>query len=140
MDAGKLVTVFSAPDYPQFQCTEERFNNKASVLKLLHPGYSDFKPITYSAAERPLSAPFYDLGLPGSDDEFIVGPHSSLGTISDATNQDSMACMSDEELVAALQAESAIDGNVQTDLRPSNDGLFDSDQAQGSPQRPVVVK
>ncbi|GFY87663.1 serine/threonine phosphatase 7 [Actinidia rufa] len=31
VESGKLITLFSAPDYPQFQATEERYKNKGSL-------------------------------------------------------------------------------------------------------------
>lgn len=37
---GKLVTLFSAPDYPQFIADgEDRYHNKAAVLHLTGPDY-----------------------------------------------------------------------------------------------------
>lgn len=38
---GRLVTVFSAPDYPQFMAEgEHRHNNRAAVLHLTAPDYT----------------------------------------------------------------------------------------------------
>lgn len=39
--AGKLVTLFSAPDYPQFQNVDaaERYKNAAAYVVLSAPGY-----------------------------------------------------------------------------------------------------
>ena len=38
---GKLVTLFSAPDYPQFMAEgEDRYHNKAAVLHLTAPDYA----------------------------------------------------------------------------------------------------
>jgi serine/threonine-protein phosphatase 5 len=38
---GKLVTLFSAPDYPQFIADgEDRYHNKAAVLHLTTPDYA----------------------------------------------------------------------------------------------------
>ncbi|XP_024517518.1 serine/threonine-protein phosphatase 7 isoform X1 [Selaginella moellendorffii] len=39
--AGKLITLFSAPDYPQFQATETRFNNKAAYIVLEPPDFCE---------------------------------------------------------------------------------------------------
>ncbi|KAI5311250.1 hypothetical protein L3X38_000309 [Prunus dulcis] len=33
VESGKLITLFSAPDYPQFQSTEERFGGTISIGK-----------------------------------------------------------------------------------------------------------
>ena len=60
---GKLVTVFSAPDYPQFQPNhEDRFNNlgAVAVLRGSHDNYASPEMIEYSAAPRPqVSHPTY---------------------------------------------------------------------------------
>jgi len=73
--AGRLVTVFSAPDYPQFQeePAAERYNNAASVLRLLPPTYAAYDVITYSAVPRPAATCFYEMVAPGSDDEMVAG-------------------------------------------------------------------
>ncbi|XP_061983042.1 serine/threonine-protein phosphatase 7-like [Populus nigra] len=59
--SGKLITLFSAPDYPQFQATEDRFNNKGAyiVLKPPHfdvPEFHTFEAIT----PRPAVNAYYD--------------------------------------------------------------------------------
>ena len=47
---GKLMTVFSAPDYPQFQADgEDRYNNVAAVAVLSSPGYHEPRFVQYSA-------------------------------------------------------------------------------------------
>jgi len=71
--AGCLMTVFSAPDYPQFQPVDDpsdRFNNLAAVAVLQAPDWATPVMKQYSAVlPRPEAAPFYDLCLPDSDDE-----------------------------------------------------------------------
>ncbi|XP_071735348.1 serine/threonine-protein phosphatase 7 [Rutidosis leptorrhynchoides] len=59
--SGKLITIFSAPDYPQFQATEERFNNLGAYIVLEYPNFStpnfhSFKAVT----PRPKVNPYYD--------------------------------------------------------------------------------
>ncbi|KAK9713391.1 hypothetical protein RND81_06G024400 [Saponaria officinalis] len=39
VESGKLITLFSAPDYPQFQATEERYKNKAAYIVLEPPNF-----------------------------------------------------------------------------------------------------
>jgi hypothetical protein len=65
---GKLYTVFSAPDYPQFTAPdEERHNNLAAVAVLRGPGWNDPDMVQYGAVHpRPPATPYYDIGLPGS--------------------------------------------------------------------------
>ncbi|KAK7360378.1 hypothetical protein VNO77_02367 [Canavalia gladiata] len=41
VDSGKLVTLFSAPDYPQFQATEERYNNRGAYVVLEPPNFDN---------------------------------------------------------------------------------------------------
>lgn len=67
--AGKLVTIFSAPDYPQFQDADERFDNKASVLILKPPHHDEYDISMFTAADRPAGQLFYSLDQLGSDEE-----------------------------------------------------------------------
>lgn len=53
---GKLMTVFSAPDYPQFQPNnEDRFNNlgAVAVLRGSQGNYASPEMVEYPAAPRP---------------------------------------------------------------------------------------
>lgn len=56
---GKLVTLFSAPDYPMFQAPcDERFHNKAAVLHLTAPDYATPDVQTFDAVlPRPKVSP-----------------------------------------------------------------------------------
>jgi hypothetical protein len=50
---GRLVTVFSAPDYPQFQAVgrdEDRTRNKAAVATLAGPAWDDPEFVQFEAA------------------------------------------------------------------------------------------
>lgn len=61
VESGKLITLFSAPDYPQFQATEERFRNKGAYI-ILEPPHFD-TPIFHSfeaVTPRPKVNPYYD--------------------------------------------------------------------------------
>ncbi|KAJ1434093.1 Serine/threonine-specific protein phosphatase/bi [Sesbania bispinosa] len=61
VDSGKLVTLFSAPDYPQFQATEERYNNKGAYVVLEPPNFDN--PIFHgfsAVTPRPKVNPYYD--------------------------------------------------------------------------------
>ncbi|XP_057417834.1 serine/threonine-protein phosphatase 7 [Lotus japonicus] len=61
VDSGKLVTVFSAPDYPQFQATEERYNNKGAYIVLEPPNFDNPTFHGFSAVTpRPKANPYYD--------------------------------------------------------------------------------
>lgn len=54
------MTVFSAPDYPQFQPNDgERFNNlgAVAVLRSEHGNYTQPELVEYSAAPRPVVSP-----------------------------------------------------------------------------------
>ncbi|KAF7124294.1 hypothetical protein RHSIM_Rhsim12G0012700 [Rhododendron simsii] len=62
-DSGKLITLFSAPDYPQFQDTEEeeRFKNKGAYIVLEAPHFDS--PVFHSfeaVTPRPQANPYYD--------------------------------------------------------------------------------
>lgn len=61
VQSGKLITLFSAPDYPQFQATEERFNNRGAYIVLRPPDYSEPEFHTFEAMKpRPKVKPYYD--------------------------------------------------------------------------------
>lgn len=51
--AGRLFTCFSAPDYPQFQDTEDRYRNKAAVAVLTAPTWHEPRFLQFEAAPRP---------------------------------------------------------------------------------------
>ena len=72
--AGRLATLFSAPDYPQF-CAEgeARYNNAAAVAVLTGPHYDSPEIITFTAVPRPYAVPYYELGVGGSDEEGPTG-------------------------------------------------------------------
>ena len=80
--SGKLMTVFSAPDYPQHLPEEiDRFKNKASVF-VLHADsdYSNPEVKQYEAVlPRPEVSPYYDLGVPDSDEEIDYLPPTASG-------------------------------------------------------------
>ncbi|KAF6259550.1 Metallo-dependent phosphatase-like protein [Scenedesmus sp. NREL 46B-D3] len=61
--SGKLVTLFSAPDYPQFAADgEERYHNRAAVLHLTAPDYATPAVDSFEAVlPRPQAAPYYDI-------------------------------------------------------------------------------
>uniref|UniRef100_A0A0E0IEE4 Serine/threonine-protein phosphatase n=1 Tax=Oryza nivara TaxID=4536 RepID=A0A0E0IEE4_ORYNI len=40
VECGKLITLFSAPDYPQFQASEDRYNNCGAYIVLNPPDFS----------------------------------------------------------------------------------------------------
>ncbi|KAH7848830.1 hypothetical protein Vadar_008697 [Vaccinium darrowii] len=61
VESGKLITLFSAPDYPQFQATEERYKNKGAYIVLEPPHFDS--PVFHSfeaITPRPKANPFYD--------------------------------------------------------------------------------
>ncbi|KAI4314680.1 hypothetical protein L6164_027567 [Bauhinia variegata] len=61
VESGKLITLFSAPDYPQFQATEERYNNKGAYVVLEPPNFDN--PVFHSfeaVRPRPKANAYYD--------------------------------------------------------------------------------
>lgn len=51
---GKLVTVFSAPDYPQFLGSDElRISNRGAIIVLNAPDYASPEVVRFSASKRP---------------------------------------------------------------------------------------
>jgi serine/threonine-protein phosphatase 5 len=75
---GKLCTVFSAPDYPQFvEEGERRFNGKAAFVTLTSDtDYCEPAVTSFEAVKpRPRCDPYYDVTVGGSDEE---GPDGEL--------------------------------------------------------------
>ncbi|KAM4084526.1 hypothetical protein ACB094_08G138900 [Castanea mollissima] len=71
VESGKLITVFSAPDYPQFQVGEERYKNKGAYVVLEPPNFDNPKFYSFEAvAPRPQANPYYDyVDVINSDEE-----------------------------------------------------------------------
>lgn len=71
VESGKLITIFSAPDYPQFQATKDRYRNKGAYIILQAPDFSDPQFRSFEAVTpRPKANPFYDFeNVIDSDDE-----------------------------------------------------------------------
>lgn len=61
VESGKMITLFSAPDYPQFQATEERYKNKGAYIVLEPPNFDNPKFHSFEAVTpRPQANPYYD--------------------------------------------------------------------------------
>ncbi|VFQ75526.1 unnamed protein product [Cuscuta campestris] len=61
VESGKLITLFSAPDYPQFQATEDRYRNKGAYVVLEPPHFDSPVFCSFDAiTPRPKANPFYD--------------------------------------------------------------------------------
>ncbi|KAH7847974.1 hypothetical protein Vadar_032241 [Vaccinium darrowii] len=61
VESGKLITLFSAPDYPQFQATAERYKDKGAYIVLVPPHFDS--PVFHSfeaVTPRPEANPYYD--------------------------------------------------------------------------------
>ncbi|RWR78310.1 Phosphoesterase domain-containing protein [Cinnamomum micranthum f. kanehirae] len=59
--SGKLITLFSAPDYPQFQATKERYNNRGAYIVLEPPAFAT--PVFHSfdaVTPRPKANSYYN--------------------------------------------------------------------------------
>ncbi|KAK9909268.1 hypothetical protein WJX75_009817 [Coccomyxa subellipsoidea] len=74
--AGCLMTVFSAPDYPQFQADgQERYRNLGAVAVLTGPSWDSPSFLQYEAVHpRPVVDATYEYNdVPGSDEEMELG-------------------------------------------------------------------
>ncbi|XP_043711286.1 serine/threonine-protein phosphatase 7 isoform X1 [Telopea speciosissima] len=61
VESGMLITLFSAPDYPQFQATEERYNNKGAYIVLEPPEFDTPVFHTFAATiPRPKVNAYYN--------------------------------------------------------------------------------
>eukprot|EP00271_Cylindrocystis_brebissonii_P006699 TRINITY_DN1947_c0_g1_i1.p1 TRINITY_DN1947_c0_g1~~TRINITY_DN1947_c0_g1_i1.p1 ORF type:complete len:435 (-),score=60.05 TRINITY_DN1947_c0_g1_i1:314-1618(-) len=82
VQAGRLITLFSAPDYPQFQAAgRQRHNNKAAYLVLEGPAFEEPSFNTFEAVlPRPPAVPFYDVvNVIDSDDELDLPSSGESG-------------------------------------------------------------
>ena len=84
--AGRLVTLFSAPDYPQHVGSGEARSRNRAAFAVLHGSDFDEPAVThFSAAPRPDAPCYYDLDAAGSDEEGPgTEPHAEVGVASDA--------------------------------------------------------
>jgi len=58
--SGMLLTLFSAPDYPQFQPGTKRNNNQAAFVVLQADSISTPTFHQFAAVPRPVVQPYYD--------------------------------------------------------------------------------
>lgn len=90
--AGKLITLFSAPDYPQFQASEDRYNNKGAYIVLEAPDFSVPHFFEFEAVlPRPKVSPYYDfVNSIDSDEELDLGSGSgSEGSAGSGSDKES---------------------------------------------------
>ncbi|KAL6776700.1 hypothetical protein ACKKBF_B30600 [Auxenochlorella protothecoides x Auxenochlorella symbiontica] len=96
--AGRLMTVFSAPDYPQFVPeSHARYNNKAALAVLTAPDYAAPTFLQFEAVRpRPMAHPYYDLGVPDSDEELepLASDASGMTDVEQDTSTTSEASVS----------------------------------------------
>ena len=74
--SGKVITVFSAPDYPQFIAKDcKRFYNRGAVAVLSGPDYATFKMKQFDAdLSRPSCLPYYELDDNDGEEEEVDTP------------------------------------------------------------------
>ncbi|CAH2036016.1 unnamed protein product [Thlaspi arvense] len=79
-DHEGLITLFSAPDHPQFQDTEERHNNKGAYIILQIPEYEEPEIHVFDAVStRPKAEAYYDYrGLIHSAGNLVHGNTNSV--------------------------------------------------------------
>jgi serine/threonine-protein phosphatase 5 len=116
--AGRLMTVFSAPDYPQFvAAAAARYGNKGAVAVLRGPGYATPSMAQYGAAPRPPATPFYDLGVADSDEEFELAADDASGMTdvraADAAAAAAAAAGEEEEEGAEAAVEQPVAGGEE---------------------------
>ncbi|CAB4311508.1 unnamed protein product [Prunus armeniaca] len=105
VESGKLITLFSAPDYPQFQNTEERYKNKGAYIILEPPNFDDpifhsFKAIT----PRPKADPFYNFEeVIDSDEELDLASMSEEERLRDQREREQLEQNTRERDTAATR-------------------------------------
>lgn len=131
--SGTLMTVFSAPDYPQYQCGGgERNNNEGAILVLRGPDFTAPEAKCFTAAPRPdYAGPFYDISV-FSDSELELG--ASDTATSDSGQSLCNATQEDEEEVEQTSPEGFAQPDSVT-CGPANAGLSGNCE-QKSPDDP----
>ncbi|KAG0473872.1 hypothetical protein HPP92_015729 [Vanilla planifolia] len=85
VESGQLITLFSAPDYPQFQATEDRYNNRGAYIVLHPPDFATPEFHVFEAIKpRPQVNPYYDFEVAiDSDEELDLDSmdHSSAASV-----------------------------------------------------------
>ncbi|GMH33289.1 hypothetical protein BSKO_01123 [Bryopsis sp. KO-2023] len=101
--SGKLMTVFSAPDYPQYQDGTSRFNNEGAVLILSGPDFSNPEIQRFTAAPRPImkEGPFYDTSMFADSDVDLglgdsVDNGSDVSSVRDGSDLETCGSMGDD--------------------------------------------
>ncbi|XP_073005924.1 serine/threonine-protein phosphatase 7 [Typha latifolia] len=92
VESGKLITLFSAPDYPQFQATDGRYNNRGAYIVLHCPDFATPEFHSFEAIKpRPKVNPYYDFEEVIDSDEELdlrsMDNGSSLEVISSVTTE-----------------------------------------------------
>ncbi|GLT39374.1 hypothetical protein SLA2020_135700 [Shorea laevis] len=90
VETGKLITLFSAPDYPQFQATVERYNNKGAYVVLKPPEFNNPEFHSFEAIlPRPKVQAYYDYEeVIDSDEELdLASMHRCLHAVWNRTKQ-----------------------------------------------------
>ncbi|KAG8373578.1 hypothetical protein BUALT_Bualt11G0039000 [Buddleja alternifolia] len=86
VESGKLITLFSAPDYPQFQATEERYRNKGAYI-VLEPPYFDTPSFHSFEAITPRPKEASDMHVnPYYDFEDVIDSDEELDLVSMAAD------------------------------------------------------
>ena len=122
------MTVFSAPDYPQFiHEASERYNNKAAVAVLSAPDWATPEMRVFEAVHpRPQASPFYDVcAVVDSDEEYEPAPSNASG-LTDVQREHAESSQGDEAS-SSRQGLSAADGQdavATAQPQPSSDGAL----------------
>ncbi|EFJ50937.1 hypothetical protein VOLCADRAFT_103728 [Volvox carteri f. nagariensis] len=135
--AGQLVTVFSAPDYPQFQVVAEegeeagkRFNNLAAVAVLSAPDYATPNMRTFAAVTpRPKADAYYDFAACcDSDADVQEGSEGGSACSSAVASETELGVDEAEGAPASLSGEMADTKSLEVheDLPPSLDAVSPS--------------
>lgn len=74
-ESGKLYTLFSAPDYPQFG--RRRYNNKGAYVVLKSPDVACPSFRSFKAAERPMVDPYIDFDASNMDSSKLDSSQSA---------------------------------------------------------------
>uniref|UniRef100_A0A1J3EXQ7 Serine/threonine-protein phosphatase 7 long form-like protein n=1 Tax=Noccaea caerulescens TaxID=107243 RepID=A0A1J3EXQ7_NOCCA len=98
-DHEGLITLFSAPDHPQFQDTEDRRNNKAAYIILQIPEYEEPEIHVFEAVSpRPKAEAYYDFRDLIHSPENLVHNNTNSADSRSLTPDDKDSLVSSENL------------------------------------------
>ncbi|XP_010500321.1 PREDICTED: serine/threonine-protein phosphatase 7 long form homolog [Camelina sativa] len=117
-DHEGLITLFSAPDHPQFQNTEERHNNKAAYIILQIPECEElkFQPLE-AVSPRPKAEAYYDYrSLVHSPSNLVHNINNSVDSPSSAPDDKDSLISSENVIYKSMDLSDQMEVDERDDV------------------------